>query len=213
MPTKLCLVKAMVFPVVTCGCESWPIKKSWGPKNWTVVLEKTLESPLDCRENQPVHPKGNQSWVFNGRTDDESETPILWLPDAKNWLIGKDLDDGRDCGQEEKGVKEDEMVGWHHWLNGHEFGKLWELVMDREVWRAAVRGVTKCCTWQSNWNELKFLNLCCITYIYLEPQKALGHSYNHNEFIYHWNPNQRLMRKRWVVNALTLCRKTSALWP
>ena len=89
--------------------------------NITVVLEKTLESPLDCKEIQPVHPKGNQSWIFIGRTDAEAETPILWPPDAKNQLIGKDPNAGKDWRQEEKGMTEDEMVGWHHWLNGHEF--------------------------------------------------------------------------------------------
>ena len=89
---------------------------------WTVVLEKTLESPLDCKEIQPVHPKGDQSWVFIGRTDVAAETPILWPPDAKSWLIGKDPDAGKDWGQEKKGTTEDEMAGWHHWLDGHEFG-------------------------------------------------------------------------------------------
>ena len=100
-------------------------KESWVPKNWwfwTVVLEKTLESPLDCKEIQPVHPKGNQSWVFSGRTDVEAEAPILWPPDAKSWLIWKDPDAGKDWRQEEKGMTKDEMVGWHHQLNGHEFG-------------------------------------------------------------------------------------------
>ena len=86
-----------------------------------VVLEKTLESPLDCKEIQPVHPKGDQSWVFTGRTGAEAETPILWRPQAKSWLIGKDSDAERDWGQEEKGTTEDEMAGWHHWLDGHEF--------------------------------------------------------------------------------------------
>ena len=98
-------------------------KESRVPKNWcswTVVLEKTLESPLDCKEIQPVHPKGNQSWVFIGRTAVEAETPILWLPD-ENWLFVKDSDAGKDWRQEEKGTTEDEMVGWHHWLNGQEF--------------------------------------------------------------------------------------------
>ena len=98
---------------------------SWAPKNWcfwTVGLEKTLESPLDCKEIQPVHPKGDQSWVFIGRTDAEAETPILWPPHAKSWLIGKDPDAGKDWGQEKKGMTEDEMVGWHHLFNGHEFG-------------------------------------------------------------------------------------------
>ena len=88
---------------------------------WTVVLEKTLESPLDCKEIQPVHPKGDQSWVFIGRSDAKAETPILWPPHAKSWLIGKDPDAGRDWGQEEKGTIEDEMAGWHHWLDGHEW--------------------------------------------------------------------------------------------
>ena len=100
-------------------------KASWAQKNWcfwTVVLEKTLESPLDCKGIQQVHPKGNQSWVFIGRIDVEAETPVLWPPDVKSWLIWKDPDAGKDWGQEEKGTAEDEMVGWHHWLNGHEFG-------------------------------------------------------------------------------------------
>ena len=124
LPTKLCLVKAMVFPVVMDGCESWTIKEAWAPKNWyfwTVVLEKTLESPLDCKEIQTTHPKGDQSWVFIGRTDAEAKTPVLWPPHAKSSLIGKDPDAGRDCGQEEKGTIEDEMAGWHHRLNGHGF--------------------------------------------------------------------------------------------
>ena len=100
-------------------------EETWAPKNWcfwTVVLEKTLERPLDCKEVQPVHPKGDQSWVFIRRTDVEAETPILWPPDAKNWLIWKDPDARKDCRQEEKGTTEDEMTGWYHQLNGHEFG-------------------------------------------------------------------------------------------
>ena len=114
-----------------CGFSSghvwmWELdyKESWAPENWcfwSVVLEKTLESPLDCKEIQPVHPKGNQSWIFFGRTDAEAKTPILWPPDAKSWLIWKDSDAGKDWGQEEKSTTEDEMVGWHPWLNGHEF--------------------------------------------------------------------------------------------
>ena len=100
-------------------------KESWALKNWcfwTVVLEKTIEGPLDCKEIQPVHPKGDWSWVFIGRTDVEAETPILWPPDVKSWLIWKDPAAGKDWGQEEKGTTEDEMVGWHHWLNRHGFG-------------------------------------------------------------------------------------------
>ena len=116
LSTKVRLVKAMVLPVVTYRCEL-DYKKSWAPKNWcfwTVVLEKTLERSLDCKEIQPVHPKGNQSWVFIERTDVEAETPILWPPDSKSWLIGKDPDAGKDWRQEEKGMTEDEMVGWHY---------------------------------------------------------------------------------------------------
>ena len=100
-------------------------EESWAPKNWcfwTMVLEKTLESPLDSKEIHPVHPKRNQSWIFIGRTDAEAETLIHWPPDAKSWLIWKDPDAGKDWGQEEKGMTEDEMVGWHHRLNGHGFG-------------------------------------------------------------------------------------------
>ena len=99
-------------------------KESWAPKIWwfwTGVLEKTLDSLLACKEIQLVHPKGNQSWIFIGRTDAEAETPILWPPDAKNWPMWKDPDDGKDWRQEEKGMTEDDMVGWHHWLDGHEF--------------------------------------------------------------------------------------------
>ena len=114
----------MVFPVVMYGCEL-DYKESWVPKNWrfwTVVFEKILQSPLDCKEIQPVHSKGDQSWVFIGRTDVEAETPILWPPDVKSWLIWKDPDAGKDWGQEEKGTTEDKLAGWHHWLNGHGFG-------------------------------------------------------------------------------------------
>ena len=123
--TKIHVIKAMVFPVVLYGCESWIIKKA-ELKNccfWTVVLEKTLESPLDCKETQSVNPKGNQSWIFIGRTDAEAETPIFWPPDAKNWLIGNDefSPNAEKDWKQEKGMTENEMVGWHHRLNGHEF--------------------------------------------------------------------------------------------
>ena len=100
-------------------------EEGWAPKNWCfwpAVLEKTLEGPLDCKEIQLVHSKGDQTWVFFGRNDAKAETPVLWLLHVKSWLIGKDSDAGRDWGQEEKGTMEDEMTGWHHWLNGHEFG-------------------------------------------------------------------------------------------
>ena len=125
LPTKVRLVKARVFPVVRYGGESWTFKKAeHRPKNWcfwSVVLEKTLESPLDSKEMQPDHPNGNQSWIFIGRTDAEAKTPILWPPDAKNWLICKDPNAGKDWRREKKGTAEDEMAGWHHRLNEHEF--------------------------------------------------------------------------------------------
>ena len=116
-------------------------KESWALKNWcfwTVVLEKSLESPLDSKEIQPVHPKGNQSWIFIGRSDAEPETPILWLPDAKNWLIGKDPDAEKDWRQEEKGTTEDKKVQWHHWLDGYEFKQPSEI--------ADGQGSLECCS-------------------------------------------------------------------
>ena len=121
--TKVCIVKAMVFSSSHIWMWELDRKESWAPKNWyfwTMVLEKTLDSPLDYKEIQLVHSKGDQSWVFIGRTDIEAETPILLPPDAKSWLIWKDPDAGKDWGWEEKGTTEDEMVGWHHWLDGHE---------------------------------------------------------------------------------------------
>ena len=133
-------------------------EESWVPKNWcfwTVVLEKTLESPLDCKEIQPVHSKGDQSWVFFGRTDVKAETPVLWPPHAKSWLILKDSDAGRDWGQEEKGTTEDEMAGWHHLLDGCEFE--WTLgVGDGQ------RGLACCNSWggkesdTTEWTELNW---------------------------------------------------------
>ena len=141
-------------------------KESWVLKNWcfwTVVLEKTLESPLDCKEIQPVNPKGNQPWIFIGRTDAEAETPILWPTDVKNQLTGKDPDSGKDWSQE-KGTTENKMVGWHHWLNGHEF-----------EWTPGVgdgQGGLACCspwvaksqTRLSNWTELKYMVCLYIQY-------------------------------------------------
>ena len=153
LPTKVRLVKAMVFPVVMYGCEL-DCEEGWAPKNWcfwSVVLEKTLESPLDCREIQPPHPKGDQSWVFIGSTDAEAETPILWPPIAKKWLIWKDPDAGKELRREEKGTTEDEMVGWHHRCNRQ------ELVVDGQ------EGLACCGPWGGkeldttewlNWTEL-----------------------------------------------------------
>ena len=146
-------------------------KESWVWKNWcfwTVVLEKTLESPLDSKEIQPVHPKGNQSWIFVGRTDAEAEAPVLWPPDVKIWLIGKDPHAGKDWGWEKKGTTEDEMIGWNHWLDGHESEQVWDLVMDREAWCAAVHGVTKSRTWLSNWTDWLITSK-------MERQKNLGY--------------------------------------
>ena len=135
-------------------------KERWAPKNWcfwTMVLEKTLESPLDCKEIEPIHPKGNQSWIFTGRTDAEAETPIFWPPDAKNWLIGKDPNVGKDWRQEEKGMTEDEMIGWLHQLDGHE--------LEQALGAGDGQGGLACCSpWHRrvghNWvSELNWLDL------------------------------------------------------
>ena len=160
LPTKVHLVKVMVFSVVHVWMWELDYKVSWAPKNWcfwTVVLEKTLESPLDCKEIQPVHPKVHQSWIFIGRTDAEAESPILWPPDAKNWLIWKDPDARKDWRQAERGMTEDEMVGWHHRLNGHDFEQAPRISNGQ--------GSLACCsTWghkESDMNErLNWLEQC-----------------------------------------------------
>ena len=141
------------------------LKCGAGEDFWTVVLEKTLESPLDCKEIHPVHRQGNQSWIFIGRTDAEVETPILWPPDAKKSLIWKDPNAGKDWRWEEERTTEDETVGWHHRLNGHGFGKFWELVMDREAWHGAVHGIVKSGTQLSDWTELLSLLLFSFPYM------------------------------------------------
>ena len=150
-------------------CEEGWLLKNWC--FWSVVLERTLESPLDCKEIQPVHSKGDQSWVFFGRTDAKAEIPVLWPAHVKSWLIGKDSDAGKDWGQEEKGTTVDEMAGWHHWLNGHEFElvmlvELWELVMDREARRAGIHGVEKSQAGLSNWTELNWICYNCFCFVF-----------------------------------------------
>jgi len=161
LSTKVRLVKAMVFFSGHVWMWELDYKESWVPKNWcfwTVVLEKTLESPLDSKDIESVLPKGDQSWVFTGRTDAEAETPILWPPDAKSWLIWKDLDAGKDWGQEEKGMTEDEMVGCHHRLNERGFGWTPEVgdgqggLMCCSSWSHKESDMTE----QLNWTELRW---------------------------------------------------------
>ena len=134
-------------------------KESWVLENWcfwTVVLEKTPESPLDCKEIQPVHPKGNQCWIYIGRTDAEAETPVLWPPDVKNWHIGRDPNAGKDWRWEEKGTTEDEMAGWHHRLDGHEFEQALGVGDGQGSLVCCSPWVAKSRIWLSNWTELNW---------------------------------------------------------
>ena len=148
-------------------------KASWALKNlcfWTVVLEKTLESPLDCKEIQPVHPKGNQSWIFIGRTDPEAETPVLWLPDSKKWLIWKDPDAGRYWRWREKGQQKKRCLDSITDVKDMSLSELQGSVMDKEVWRASVHGVAQSRTWLSDWTELTIFQssyFCCCHFIEL----------------------------------------------
>ena len=168
-------------------------EENWVPKNWyfwSVVLEKTLESPLDYKEIQPVHPKGNQSWIFIGGTDDEAETPVLWPPDAKNWLIWKDSDVEKDWRREDKGTTEDEMVGWHHWLNGHEFEQAPGVGDGQGSLGTAIHGVAKNWTRLSNWTEL---NWCGKKWFLMIPLRLIFHQWIFEHFS--WKANSKLHRK------------------
>ena len=143
-------------------------KESWMLNNWcfwAVVLEKTLENPLDCKEIQSVYPKGNQFWIFIGRTEAEAETPILWPPDVKNWLIGKDPDAGKNWRWEEKGTPEYEIVRGINDSMDVSLKELLELVMDRKAWCAVIHGVTKSWTWLSNWTELNWTEFLTKTWM------------------------------------------------
>ena len=161
LPTEVCLVESMVCPVVMYGCESWTVKKAERRRIDAFELWCWRLLRVPWTGDPTIHPKGNQSWIFIGRTDAEAETPILWPPDTKNWLIWKDPDARKDCRQDEKGMTEGEMVGWHHRLNGHEFDYLWKLAMDREAWHAADHGFAKSQNWVTTLNIFLYLLRIC----------------------------------------------------
>ena len=169
LPTKVHLAKAMVFPVVMYGCESWTIKKAERQRIDAFDLwcwRRLLRVPWTARRSfQPVHPKGSQSWIFIGRTDAEAETPILWPPDAKSWLIGKDPDAGQDWGQEEKGTTEEEMVGHHYRLDGHEFEQALGAVMGSSSGKPGVLQSmgSQSRTQLSGWTEMNLGYWSCFT--------------------------------------------------
>ena len=155
LPTKVHIAKAMVFPMVIYACENWTIKKAeclridaFGTWCW--------RRPLDSKEIKPVNIKGNQPWILIGRADAEAEAPVFWPSDSKSRFVGKVFDAGKDWGQKEKRVSEDEMAGWHHWWNGQEFGQT-SGDRDREVWPTAVHGVAKSQTWLDDWTTTMFL--------------------------------------------------------
>jgi len=176
LPTKVLLIKAVVLPVVWM----WELdyKESWALKNlcfWTVVLEKILKTPLDCKEIQPLYRRRNQSWIFTGRTDAKAETPIPWPPDVKNWLNGKYPDARKDWRQEEKGTTEDEMVGWHHWFDGHKFEQVLRVGNGQESlaccspWGCRESDITD----QLNWTELTELETINVLLKNYDYQKQL----------------------------------------
>ena len=199
--TKVCIVKAVVCPVVMYGCESWTIKKA---KCWrtdafellekTRVLEKTLNCPLDCKEIKPVNPKGNQSWIFIGRTDAEVEVPIHWPADAKNWLIGKDPDSGKDWRQEE-GTTEDEMIGWHPWLDGHEF----EQALGVGDGQEGLACCSPCGHKESDTTEQLNWTTCLLRNLYAHQEATVRTK--------HGTPDWFKIMKgvRWDCNIVTLC--------